>query len=163
DKIRLAVMEWVTISKPFLRQGKDFNFYMRRAAAKIKAVRSKPGGQDTLNRTAEALERLEVSQLPVILGYLNAPVSWRRVAGLHREIARLSTSDPYFLTCRDCAKIVGLKAPSQVWEINEWLERQGVIKVVKRGTGGEGGKPTTYRYLLSTEIPEPKFDDLEDL
>src|SRR5262249_24214168 len=92
DKIRLAVMEWVTISKPFQRQGKDFNFYMRRAAAKIKAVRSKPGGQDTLNRTAEALERLEVSQLPVILGYLNAPVSWRRVAGLHREIARLSTS-----------------------------------------------------------------------
>jgi hypothetical protein len=51
-----------------------------------------------------SVEKLSLSELPIIPGLPEASEALRRVAGLHREIRRLTGGNTYFLGCRDAAK-----------------------------------------------------------
>ena len=80
---------------------------------------------------------------------VEAPEKWRRLAALHRELARQSANGTYFLTCRDAAKAhPGLNKDSAL-NINGALEQLGVIKCERIGDPRPGGKASEFRYLLS--------------
>jgi len=78
-----------------------------------------------------------------------AQESWRRLAALHRELARQSANGTYFLSCRDAAKVHHCLNKDSAWNINHALaSRLGVIEFVRVGDPRPGGKASEFRYLL---------------
>jgi hypothetical protein len=78
----------------------------------------------------------------------DAPESWRRLAALHRELARQSANGMYFLGCRDAAKAHPALNKDLVNTINRALDRLGVIKLLHVGDARPGGNASEFRYLL---------------
>jgi hypothetical protein len=89
---------------PFI--GWDDENHFAKFLAELTKVRVPTGEGDTLNKALGAVLKLSLSQLPLIPDYADAPESWRRSAGLHRELSRLSANGTYFLSYRDAAKLV---------------------------------------------------------
>ena len=150
----LAFDEWYYLSQGFLDPGKSREDYLAEFFRKLGKVRVPTGDGDTLNKAVEAVSKLSVSELPVIPGMGNAPESWRRVLGLHREMSRRSTrkNKTYFLSCRDTAKAVpGLKH-QQANDINLALVELGVIEIVRPGDKREGGKATEFRVPVAARL-----------
>ena len=82
-------------------------------------------------------------------GVPGAPESWRRLAALHRELARQSANGTYFLSCRDAARTHHCLNKGSAWNINHALaSRHGVIEFVRPGDARPGGKASEFRYLL---------------
>lgn len=84
----------------------------------------------------------------MILGVPEAPESWRRVAGLHRELCHRSANKTYYLSCRDAAKAWHGLSKSEAANINRALDRLAVIKIVRIGDARPNGKASKFRYLL---------------
>ena len=78
----------------------------------------------------------------------DAPESWRRLAALHRELARQSANGMYFLGCRDAAKAHPALNKDLANTINRALDRLGVIKLLHVGDSRPGGNASEFRYLL---------------
>ena len=146
----LAFDEWYYLSQGFLHAGKSREDYLAEFFRKLGKVRVPTGDGDTLNKAVEAVSKLSVSELPVIPGMGDAPESWRRVLGLHREMSRRSTrkNKTYFVTCRDTAKAFPGLRHQQAYNINLALVELDVINIVRLGDKREGGKATEFRYLL---------------
>ena len=78
-----------------------------------------------------------------------APESWRRIAGLHREVSRLRGNGKYFLSYRDAAKACEDLSHQTAHNLTLALVRLGVIKIVRPGDKRQSGRATEFRYLLS--------------
>lgn len=79
-----------------------------------------------------------------------APESWRRIAALHRELARRSANGIYFLTCRDAAKAFPGLSHQAAYSINLALAQLGVVEIVHKGDPRPTrGRAAQFRYLLS--------------
>jgi hypothetical protein len=89
-----------------------------------------------------------VSELPVLPAMTEAPERWRRLAALHRELARQSANGTYFLSCRHAAKASPGLSHQTAYNINLALDRVGVIKIVRVGDARPGGNASEFRYLL---------------
>lgn len=139
----IAFEAWHTVSGQFLDPAKTKEDYLARFLGERRKRRVATGEGDTL---ANALLRIEMLPLPQIPKLPNAPLTWRRVAALHREMARATGGD-YFLGCRDAIKAAGLRSADQGRIINDALFACGLTQLKRAGRGVPGGEASTWKYL----------------
>ena len=148
-ELMLAFDEWYRLSKPFLDSQKTREDYLAAFLAEFGKVRVPTGEGQTIKEALAYVSRLSSSNLPVIPDMPDAPESWRRIAALHRELARRSANGIYFLTCRDAAKACPGLSHQAAYNINLVLAQLGVVEIVHRGDARlTGGKASQFRYLL---------------
>lgn len=147
--ILMVFNEWYRQSQALLDLAKTYDDYLTEFLAGFSKVRVPTGKGDTINKALAAVAQLSLSELPIIPGLPNASEAMRRVAGLHREIWRLTGGNTYFLGCRDAAKAWPGLTYQKANQINRALARLRVIKIVSVGDDRPNGRATEFRYLLS--------------
>ena len=140
--------KWYSLSRPHLDPKKNRDDYLAKFLAELGKVRVPTGEGEALKKALERVSTLSVPELPILPQMAEAPETWRRLAALHRELARQSANGTYFLSCRDAAKAhPGLNKDSAN-TINHALIRLGVIEPVRVGDARPGGKASEFRYFL---------------
>ena len=139
---------WYSASKPYLDSKKTRDQYLTFFFAESGKVRMPTGEGDTLTK---ALEHLSTVPLPKLPGNCVWPESWRKVAALHRELARQSANGTYFLSCRDAAKADPTLNKDSAANINRALAQIGVIDLLQIGSCT---KASEYRYLLPLDASD---------
>jgi hypothetical protein len=148
DELITAFDEWYHVSQPHLDPDKTRDDYLAKFLGELGKVRVPTGEGEALKKALEHVSALSVSALPPLPGLAEALESWRRLAALHRQLARQSANGTYFLSCRDAAKAhQGLNKDSAN-TINYALIQLGVIDPVRIGDARPGGKASEFRYLL---------------
>jgi hypothetical protein len=149
SELILTLDEWYRLSKPFLDSQKTRDDYLAAFLAEFAKVRVPTGEGETITEALASVSRLSRSKLPAILQMADAPESWRRVAALHRELARRSANGIYFVTCRDAAKAFPGLSYQAAYNINLALAQLGVVEIIHRGDARpNGGRASQFRYLL---------------
>jgi 5S rRNA maturation endonuclease (ribonuclease M5) len=146
DELIKTFREWYYASRPHLDPRKTRDDYFGSFFAELGKVRVPTGEGEALKI---ALTRVSTSPLPELPGMPDAPESWRRLAALHRELARQSANGMYFLGCRDTAKAHHSLNKDSANNINRALAQLGVISLVQIGDTRPGGKASEFRYLLA--------------
>ena len=162
-ELMVTFEEWYRLSKPFLDSQKTRNEYLAAFLAEFGKVRVPTGEGQTITEALAYVSRLSSSKLPVIPDMPDAPESWRRIAALHRELARRSANGIYFLTCRDAAKAFPGLSHQAAYNINLALTQLGVVELVHRGDARPiGGRASQFRYLLAqTENAAQQAEEVE--
>jgi hypothetical protein len=157
-ELATAFDEWYRLSLKFLDPAKTLDDYEAKFLSEFAKVRFATG-EGRLATALENVAKLSTSQLPIIPGKSNAPESWRRLAALHHELARLRAKPTYFLSYRDAAKVFDGMTHQQAFDITGALFTLGVIDFVSRGKAGlNGRKAAEFRNLWTdsgTEIQTP--------
>jgi hypothetical protein len=122
--------------------------YLGAFFAELEKVRVPTGEGGALQAALARVSTLPIHDMPELPGIADAPGSWRSVAALHRELARLSANGTYFVSCRDTAKAHHKLNKDSASNINHVLARLGVIEFVRVGDASPGGKASEFRYLL---------------
>ena len=148
DELMRAFNKWYRFSLPYLDPKKTRDDYLARFLGEVGKVRVPTGEGEALKKALEHVWTLSVFELPGLPGIAHAPESWRRLAALHRELARQSANGTYFLGCRDAAKASPGLIHQTAYNINLALDRVGVIKIVRVGDARPGGNASEFRYLL---------------
>ena len=148
DELIKTFEEWYRVSQPNLDRKKTRNDYLAAFLAELGKVRVPTGEGDALKKALGHVLTFSVFDLPVLPEMAHAPDSWRRLAALHRELARQSANDTYFLSCRDAAKAHPSLNKDSANTINRALDRLGVIKLLHVGDSRPGGNASEFRYLL---------------
>ena len=104
DEAMRTFDNWYGLSQPYLDSKKTRDEYLAKFFAELGKVRVPTGEGEALKKALEHVWTLSVFELPGLPGIAHAPESWRRLAALHRELARQSANGTYFLGCRDAAK-----------------------------------------------------------
>src|SRR5207253_10673728 len=117
-ELMVTFEEWYRLSKPFLDSQKTRNEYLAAFLAEFGKVRVPTGEGQTSTEALTCVSRLSSSKLPVIPDMPDAPESWRRIAALHRDLARRSSNGVYFLTCRHAAKAFPALSYQTAYNIN---------------------------------------------
>jgi hypothetical protein len=147
-ELAIAFDEWHGPSLPFLDPAKTREHYEAQFLSEYPKVRFATG-EGTLAMALENVAKLPPDQLSIIPKKPNAPDSWRRLAALHCELARL-TVDGYFLSYRDAAKVFDGLSHQEAHAITGALVTLGVITFVGKGQPGlSSGKAAEFRYLLA--------------
>jgi hypothetical protein len=125
--------------------------YLAALLSEIRKVRVPTGEGEALKKALECVWSFKIDDLPELPGMPNAPESWRRLAALHRELARQSANGIYFLSCRDAARAHPSLNKDSANNIQNVLSHPefGVISLVRVGDSRPGGKGSEFRYLLS--------------
>jgi hypothetical protein len=148
DKLLKTFDEWYRASQPHLDPNKTREDYLAKFLGELGKVWVPTGEGEAIKKALEKISTLSVLELPILPEMLDASESWRRLAALHRELARQSSNGTYFLSCRDAAKAdPGLNKDSAL-TVNRALEQLGVIKCERVGDPRPGGKASEFRYLL---------------
>jgi hypothetical protein len=145
DELMKTFDEWHRTSQPHLDPKKARDDYLGAFLAERGKVRVPTGGGEALKI---ALARISTSRLPELPGIPDPPKSWRKLAALHRELARQSANGTYFLSCRDAAKAHPDLNKDSANNINRALEQLGVISFVRVGDSRPGGKASEFRCLM---------------
>jgi hypothetical protein len=140
--------EWYCVSQPYLDPNKTRDDYLASFLAESGKVRVPTGEGEALEKALEHILTLSVADLPILPGIAEPPDNWRRLAALHRELARQSSNGTYFLSCRDAAKAHHGLNKDSANNINRALALLGVISLVRIGDTRPGGKASEFRYLL---------------
>src|SRR5439155_27203650 len=104
DELLNTFDEWHSASKPHLDPNKTREDYLAKFLAELGKVRVPTGEGEALKKALDRVLALSAHALPILPAIADAPESWRRLASLHRELARQSANGSYFLSCRDGAK-----------------------------------------------------------
>ena len=145
DELIKTFSEWYCASRAHLDPKKTRDDYLGSFFAELGKVRVPTGEGEALKI---ALAPVSTSPLPELPGMPDTLESWRRLAALHRELARQSANGMYFLGCRDAAKAHHGLNKDSANNINRALARLGVISFVRIGDTRPGGKASEFRYLL---------------
>ena len=149
DQLTLTLDQWYWLSRSYA--GKTREHHLENFLAELTKVRVPTGEGATLNKALECISTLRFFELPQIPEKPDAPETWRRLAALHRELARASIKKDktYFLSYRGAAKASRDLSAQRAHDITRALERLGVIKIVRVGVARpDGGKASEFRYLL---------------
>ena len=146
DELMRTFNKWYKASLPNLDPKKSRNDYLAAFLSELGKVRVPTGEGEALKI---ALARISTSPLPQLPAYPEAPENWRKIAGLHRELARQSANGVYFLSCRDAAKAHPSLNKDSANNINRALAQIGVISCVRVGDARPGGKASEFCYLGS--------------
>ena len=133
-ELMLTFDEWYRLSEPFLDSQKTRDDYLAAFLAEFGKVRVPTVEGQTITEALASVSRLSLSRLPTIPGMADAAESWRRIAALHRELARRSATGIYFLTCRDAAKAFPGLSHQAAYNINLALAQLGVVRLSTRAT-----------------------------
>ena len=162
EELIRAFVAWYYPSFPHLDPKKIREDYLAKFLAELRKVRVPTGEGEALNKALGRVSALSVLELPV-LPMPEAPESWRRIAALHRELARQSANGTYFLSCRGAARVHQDLNKDSAASINLALDRLGVVKLERIGDARPGGKASEFRYLLplngeegATDLQQPK-------
>jgi hypothetical protein len=146
-ELQAAFDEWHRLSLPFLDPAKTRECYEAKFFAEFAKVRFGTG-EGKLATALENVSKLSPEQLPIIPKKSNAPESWRRLAALHGELARIRGKPKYFLSYRDAAKLFDGMTHQQAFDITGALVMLGAIDLVSRGKAGlNSGKAAEFRNL----------------
>ena len=148
DEVMNTFDAWYRDSLPHLDPKKTRNNYLAAFFAELGKVRMPTGEGGALQAALARVSVLPIHELPELPGIASAPESWRKIAALHRELARLSANRTYFVSCRDAAKAHHESNKDFASNINHVLARLGVIEIVRVGDVRPGGKASEFRYLL---------------
>jgi hypothetical protein len=140
--------KWYSLSRPHLDPKKNHDDYLGKFLGELGKVRVPTGEGEALRKALEHVSTLPVPALPVPPGIAEAPESWRRLAALHRQLARQSANGTYFLSCRHAAKVHPSLNKDNALTVNRALEQLRVIKCERVGDPRPGGKASEFRYLL---------------
>ena len=112
-----------------LDPGKPDGDYFATLLAQLTKVRV-PTGEGAITQALEIVSKLADSDLPVILGYSDAPKKAQLLAALHRELSRRSrkTDKAYFLSYRDAAKVCNGLSHQEAHTVTFALVQLGVIE-----------------------------------
>jgi hypothetical protein len=160
-ELMLTFDEWYRLSKPFLDSQKTRDDYLAAFLAEFGKVRVPTGEGDTIKQALASVSRLWRTKLPMIPGMADLPESWRRIAALHRELARRSANGIYFLTCRDAAKAFPGLSHQMAYNINLALAQLGVVEIVHRGDARPNGGRASQFQFLSPETENAAHDSEE--
>jgi hypothetical protein len=116
SELMLAFDEWHRPSEPFLDPAKPRDDYLEAFLAKLRKVHTPTGEGDRLNKALATAAKLSSDELPAIPEMPNESERLRRGAALHRELSRLRGGKPYFLTCRDTARLFPGLSHQAAWE-----------------------------------------------
>jgi hypothetical protein len=152
DELIKSFDNWHRASQAHLDPKKTRDDYLAAFLGELGKVRVPTGGGEALKKALEHVLTLTICELPVLPGIVDAPESWRRLAALHRELARQSANRTYFLSCRDAAKAHPTLNKDSANNISRALNQLGVIKLVRIGTARLGGNASEFRYLLPAEL-----------
>jgi hypothetical protein len=149
DELIKSFDNWHRASQPHLDPKKTRDDYLAAFLGELGKVRVPTGEGEALKRALELVSSLRITELPE-LPMPNAPESWRRLAALHRELARHSANGTYFLSCRDAAKAHPSLNKDSASNIQRVLSQPelGVISLVRVGDPRPGGDASEFRYLL---------------
>jgi len=100
-----------------------------------------PKGQEPMTLI---VQRADASPPPAVAERYDAPET-RRLVAICRELQRASGDDPFFLSCRTAAELLGMDHAT-AWRRLEMLVADGVLLVVQVGTKH---RATRYRYVGS--------------
>src|SRR5262245_35731915 len=103
EQIR-AFDKWHHVSRAYLDPKKTRDVYLAAFLSELRKVRVATGEGEALKKALECVWSFGIDDLPALPGMPNAPESWRRLAALHRQLARQSANGIYFLSCRDAAR-----------------------------------------------------------
>ena len=148
DELMRAFNKWYRFSLPYLDPKKTRDDYLARFLGEVGKVRVPTGEGEALRKALEHVWTLSVFELPTLPGMTDAAESWRRLAALHRELARQSANGTYFLSCRDAARAHSSLNKDSANTINRALDRLGVVKILHVGDSRPGGNASEFRYLL---------------
>ena len=148
DELMRTFNNWYRVSQLYLDPKKARDDYLAAFLAELGKVRVPTGEGEALKKALERVLTLPIRNLPEIPGLPEAHESWRRVAALHRELARQSANGTYFLGCRDAAKTHPSLNKDSANTINHALDRLDVIKLVRVGNARPGGNASEFHYLL---------------
>jgi len=149
EELAIAFDEWHRLSLPFLDPAKTRDCYEAKFLSEFGKVRFGTG-EGRLATALENVARLSPDQLPEIPSKPNAPESWRRLAGLHRELSHLRGKPTHFLAYRDAARVFDGMSHQEAHAITGALDTLGVIKIVNKGKAGlNNRKAAEFRYLSS--------------
>jgi hypothetical protein len=148
ELIKIAFDQWFRASQPYLDPNKTRDDYLAKFLGELGKVRFPTGEGEALKKALEHVSTLSVSALPPLPGLAEAVESWRRLAALHRQLARQSANGTYFLSCRDAAKAHHGLNKDSANTINHALIQLRVIDPVRIGDARPGGKASEFRYLL---------------
>jgi hypothetical protein len=84
----------------------------------------------------------------------------RLLVGICYYLQRFAGEEPFFLSTRDAARLLGIEGaePQKTsWRYLRRLERDGVLRVVERGTPGQivNGRAASYRFMASNDHTQP--------
>jgi len=145
---RIRIFEtWHARSRPHLDVKKTREDYFAKFLWEREKVQVPTGGGEAVKKALERIASLPVCDLPELPGV--SKEGWRRLAALHRELARQSSDGTYFLSCRDAAKAHPSLNKDSANDINHALDSIGVVKLVKVGEAKPGGGASVFKYLLS--------------
>lgn len=149
-EVTLAIDQWHRLSQPLLDPAETREHHLLLGLAELRKVKV-PEGREVISQAVESVLKLSVSELPMIPGLPDAPENLRRVAALHRELARRSTKKDrtYFLGCRDAARVSPTLGKTEAATINHALVQLGVVYPVRPGEQIPGGDAAEFRYLLA--------------
>jgi len=142
--------EWHRLSGPVLDAGKLREDYWTDFLAQLQKVRV-PTGVGAIAEALETVSKLREAELPIVPGYCNG-VKPRKIAALHRELARRSTNKDkrYFLSYRDAAKVCDGLSHQEAHTVTLSLASVGVIKIVSKGQPVPNSRQAAeFRYLLA--------------
>jgi len=151
DERMRAFDKWHSASRPYLDPKKTRAVYLAAFLAELKKVRVATGEGEALKKALERVWSFGIDDLPE-LPMPNAPESWRRLAALHRQLARQSANGTYFLSCRDAAKAhlsLNKDSANNIQSVFSQPEF-GVVSLVRVGDSHPGGNASEFRYLLRT-------------
>src|SRR5262249_25089843 len=103
EQIR-AFDKWHYASRSYRDPKKTRDAYLAAFLSELRKVRVATGEGEALKKALECVWSFKIDDLPELPGMPKAPESWRRLAALHRELARQSANGIYFLGCRDAAR-----------------------------------------------------------
>jgi len=150
EKIR-AFHKWHSASRAYLDPKKTRDVYLAAFLAELEKVCVATGEGEVLAKALERVSSFAIGDLPE-LPIPDAPEGWRRLAALHRELARQSANGTYFLGCRDAARAHPSLNKDSANNIHNVLSQSefGVISLVRVGDSRPGGNASEFRYLLRT-------------
>ena len=102
-----------------------------------------PGDQDTLAQCAAKAESADVPEFATIRGY-SEPL--KQLVKLCRELQRNAADGTFYLSCRCAGRALDI-CHTSTNALLQYLEMDGVLKLVAKGTTGSRGKANEYRYI----------------
>jgi hypothetical protein len=149
DEAMRTFNKWYGFSQRYLDSKKTRDDYLARLLGEGGKVRVPTGEGEALKKALEHVWTLSALSCRNCRKLAEPPESWRRLAALHRELARQSANGTYFLSCRDAAKASPSLSHQTAYDINLALDRLSVIKIVRVGDARPGGNASEFRYLGS--------------
>lgn len=136
-----ALSVWWAAAAPHLTLDDNFDEYLLLLKDAYEKVKTPLGS----NALEIALERAQDQPAPPEAESYSSP-KIRRLVAVCYQLQEINGSSPFFLSVRDCARIIGIERLETASAFLNGLVSDGILTVKQMGTPG-GRRATRYRYM----------------